>query len=92
MAVLDHPTGDNHGSTERGVMKWFKFTSAVADGDTFEVPMSHPVFAAFFANGATPITTSVEIDTADYGANTVTLTLQLGASSTGTLVVFGSGV
>lgn len=92
MAVLAHPTGDNWGSTERGVIKWFQFTSAVDDGDTFEIPMSHPIWAVFCANGSTPITTSVEIDTADYGSNTVTATIQLDASSTGTLVVFGSGV
>ena len=92
MAVLAHPTGDDWGSTERGVFKWFKFTTAVDDGDTFEVPMAHPIFAFFCPDGSTPITQSVERDAADLGSNTVTLTLQLGASSTGTLVVFGSGV
>lgn len=92
MAVLAHPTGDNWGSSDRSVLKWFKFTVAVDDGDTFEIPMSHPIAAWFAADGSTPITTSVEIDTGDYGAATVTATLQLGASSTGTLFVLGHGV
>lgn len=91
MAVLAHPTGDDWGSTERSVIKWFKFES-VDDGDTFEIPMPHPIAAWFGANGSTPVTTSVEIDTADYGANTVTATIQLGATTGGVLFVLGSGV
>lgn len=91
MAVLAHPTGDNWGSTSRGTIKYFKFTDAVNTGDTFEVPMSHPLFAFFAPDGATAITQSVQLDSADFGANTVTATIRLGASSTGTLVVYGSG-
>jgi hypothetical protein len=91
MAVQAHPTNDDWGSVERSVIKWFKFAS-VADNDTFEIPMSHPIAAWFAPNGSTPITTSVEIDTGDYGSNTVTATFQLGATSGGTLFVLGSGV
>lgn len=91
MAVQDHPLTDDWGSTERSVIHWYKFAS-VADNDTFEIPMSHPIAAWFAANGSTPVTTSVEIDTGDYGAATVTATFQLGATTGGTLFVLGSGV
>ena len=52
MPVQAHPTGDDWGSTERSVIKWFKFAS-VADNDTFEIPMTHPIAAWFAANGST---------------------------------------
>lgn len=91
MAVQAHPTNDDWGSIGRSVIKWFKFAS-VADNDTFECPMSHPIAAWFAPNGSTPITTSVEIDANDIGNREVTLTFQLGATSGGTLFVLGSGV
>jgi hypothetical protein len=73
-----------------GIGQMFRFTTAVDDGDTFAVPMAHPIAAIFMPDGSTPITQSVEIG--DLGSATVTLTIQLGASSTGSLLVFGTGI
>lgn len=89
MAALTHPTGDNTYAIP-GVGKMFIFTDAVNDGDTFAVPMAHPRAAVFMPSGSTPITQSVEIGA--LGGATVTLTIQLGASSTGALLVFGTGI
>lgn len=89
MAALAHPTADNT-FTIPGVGKVFVFTDAVDDGDTFACPMAHPRAAIFAPSGSTPITTSVEIGA--LGSSTVELTLQLGASSTGALIVLGTGI
>lgn len=88
MAVLDHPTADNT-FTIPGVGKAFIFTSTVNDADTFACPMAHPRFAQFISTG---IATASSVGIGTLGGSTVTLTINLGASvAGGVLLVYGTG-